>query len=67
MIDYSIGKSLKLNEIKYLQEWHKDCIKISASDERRWKSSDQPKIEQAPGTSIRQRSGPEVGKPAREV
>jgi hypothetical protein len=67
LFDNSIGKSLNLNEIILFEEWHQDCIKISASDVRRWINTDQPKEEKMPGTSIRQRSGPEEGKPARAV
>jgi len=39
----------------------------SASDVRRWMNTDQPNVMQTPGKSIRQRSGPEFRKPAREV
>jgi hypothetical protein len=51
---FFIQKSLKSKNIR-------SGIKIATIQVpvmyRRWKSSDQPKVEQVPGTSIRQRSG----------
>ena len=53
---FFIQKSLKSKNIR-------SGIKIATIQVpvmyRRWKSSDQPKEEQAPGKSIRQRSGPQ--------